>query len=674
MRRSGGQHASLAVLVLTVAGAACTQPKVRNFFSSGASFDRTFGQLFDDAGTKKASHYAVLTLTPTEARAASTGTVEYLRNFDGMGNCALLRPKKYLTTPNDFSKLSGLPKPGALILAFCNLDESTVQSAAEALYTAKLSPAEASGAATHFLNHDEGFSRLDVEAHETNPTQSTLLGSGVGGKLYVAALTERDDGTRTYVNPAPYLAGAVNPATLVDAVAPSLDEVVLETSASGTFGADRVTFTASGGVISGTVARGPMRVALRATERTTAGGELVVPYRIRYELDLLTLSGSTVVTRALASKGVIALNQMSLDDAAALGAAAYGATTPIVSNPSSGPYWLFLPWQSDPNAEDPLNLLDPAAARSIDLFAAPGGTPAFPTGTYELSVTVEDAVSAATPAATRTLRFTLGSGGAPPGDSELTYSPVTGPVGSVIAWTAVTPTAFAADTTVDFTGIFDPDGLDLGGNQLQPTAPFTVSYPAAKLSIVDAQHLTLRIGDVLPPVAVLGSSNLRLGHGGRLFGSVRIQTASTGFNHTTANVGFTLVGSVRFGQVVGGELQEPDAIPIVHVTSAADVTNSADFQRLVAEWRVPAPASPPTTVTVHVKTVDSTGADLDDQTHTLGFVAFSGGMAIYRSAEGGGRKLVLVDDGAFSGQQGPDLLAVEAEPGGAIRLDGTPPP
>jgi len=359
MRRSGGQHASLAVLVLTVAGAACTQPKVRNFFSSGASFDRTFGQLFDDAGTKKASHYAVLTLTPTEARAASTGTVEYLRNFDGMGNCALLRPKKYLTTPNDFSKLSGLPKPGALILAFCNLDESTVQSAAEALYTAKLSPAEASGAATHFLNHDEGFSRLDVEAHETNPTQSTLLGSGVGGKLYVAALTERDDGTRTYVNPAPYLAGAVNPATLVDAVAPSLDEVVLETSASGTFGADRVTFTASGGVISGTVARGPMRVALRATERTTAGGELVVPYRIRYELDLLTLSGSTVVTRALASKGVIALNQMSLDDAAALGAAAYGATTPIVSNPSSGPYWLFLPWQSDPNAEDPLNLLDP---------------------------------------------------------------------------------------------------------------------------------------------------------------------------------------------------------------------------------------------------------------------------------------------------------------------------
>lgn len=669
--RSAARALVPVALLLTLGQ--CTQPRLRAFLPVGVSFERTFGQLYRESGTTKVSHYAVVSVGTESVRTIATGTVEYLRNFDAMGNCLLLRPKKYFSTPNDVSKLVGLPKPGALTIAFCNLDEPSVSSAIQALYADRLPAAEAPSATARFLDHDSDFTRVDVRAHESNLAQSTSLGRASGGKLYVAAYSVPEGETeRRYVNPYPYLA-AIRPALAFDTVPPTLEEITFESSASGTFAADRTTHLVVGGSVAAPIPHHHLRIAVRAAERTSAGGARLAPYRFHYELFLLTLTGGTEVSRERKARGTALMNSLLLADVDTL-AAAYGSAPPVASDPS-GVQWLFLPWGSAVDGDEAINVTSTAAVRSVDLSLSSDGTPAFPTGAYELVVTVDDGITAPVAASTLKVRFDLAAGVPPAGDSELTYAPVSGPIGSAIAVTAATTGAFATDTTVEFTGTFDPDGVDGDGADLGPTPSFVVSYPSSKLRVVDAQHLTMRIGEVLPAGGVLAAANLRYGNSGRLSGSLRVRTPSTGYDHTTPGVAFVVVGSTRFGYLVDGALAEPDTLPILHASSAAEVAAAPDFQRLVAEWWIPPPdsGSPPATVDVVVRSLDSAGAFLDQQPHTLGLVGEVGGMVLYRSAEGGGRKLVLVADPAYKGPQGSDVLAVQVEPDGSVRLDGSPP-
>lgn len=662
--------------------AACNTIQLRPFYGAGSGFERSFGQLYDDGGTLKVSHYAVLSLGAAEIATPASGTVEYARNFDGMGNCLLLRPKKFFSTPNDVSKLEGLPKPGTLVVGLCNLDEATVDTAARALYTTRLSAGEAPTATTKFLAGDDGFRRIDVSAHASDPNQSTKLGKPLGGKLRVAVFTERDDGTpRQYVNPLPYLAGAL-PAAALDAVGPQIDQVKIETSAAGTFGADRVTHTPAADVIAGDVPRDWMRIAVRVTDRFVSGGPVVTPYRIRYELNRLTVSGSSVTGREVKARGRALMNRVALADVTTL-VNRFGATSGIASNPATGEYWMFIPF--DPagpmgpaNTEGtppPYNGLDPLGPLRLDLAEAPGGSPRFPSGPYELVVAVEDAVNAPTAAAEKKVRLTLGPGAPPPGDSTLSFLPTSGPLTTEVVITSAVAGAFAADTTVSFTGRFDPEGKDVAGTDLGASATFTIDYPSTKVRLIDAEHVGIRVGAVVPSVAILDSPELRYSHGGELLGQLRVRTPSTTFDHTIAgDVAFRITESVRFGQIVAGELVPMTALPIVHASSASEVASSPDYQRISAEWRGRPEGPAPATITVRVRTVAPNGSFDDDQSHVMGLAGEVDGVAIYRSGAGGTRKLVLVSSTAFSGPQGADVLAVHIDAGGVIRLDGTPPP
>jgi hypothetical protein len=665
-----GASIARAACVAAVLLAACNSPRLRKFFGAGAPFVRTFGQLYLDGATRKVSHYAVLDLSiAPDLRALATGTIEYKQAFDGMGNCLLLRPKKYFSTPNRFDGLRRLPKPGAVVFAYCNLDEAQVKTAVEAIYTDRLSAAEAPAAATHFIAHDEGFTRLDVVADEADLTQSTLLGRAIGGQLYVAALTERDDGTRRYVNPMPYLAGAIQPATDLDAVTPAIAGVVFETSASGNF-TDAVAYTIGGDVVTGPVSRDHLRVAIQPTETTRPGALAVVPYSISYELSAVTLSGATVATRNPIVRGTALLNTVDFADVTTLAGKMYAAA----SDPATGMYNIYLPWIGIPAPEPDaaaFDALDPTAPFVLDLTAtAPDSSPVFASGEYELRLSIADAVN---PPAERSIRFTLGGSALPPGDGEVSYTPSNGPVGTTLVVTTVVPGAFAAgSTTVTFDGTFTPAGTGYAGEALGTTAPFTIAYAAPDVTVIDGTHLSVRIGAVTPPLAILTSAPMRVGHGGRFAGSLRVQSGG-GYDHTLATFAFTVTQAGRFGQLQGTSFVELETLPLMHAASATEVAEAPDFQRIVVELRIPDAVSPPATVDVKVHGLDASGATIDTRTHTLGFVGMEGQSAVFRGGEGGTRKLVLVDAAAHAGEQGTDVLAVHVAPGGGAFLSGEPP-
>jgi hypothetical protein len=668
-----------AALLLALLTVGCNSPRLRNFFPAGAPFERVFGQLYID-GVAKVSHYAVLNLTASpQLRAVSTGTIEYRPNFDGMGNCLLLRPKKYMSTPNRFDGLRLLPKPGAIVIGYCNLDEAEVKTAVQALYTARLSAAEAPAAATHFIAHDEGFTTLDVSADEADLTQSTAIGKAAGGKLFLAAFVESDDAPRRYVNPMPYLAGAVQPASTLDDVPPVLAEVVIETSASGTFGGDRQSHVPGGGdVVPGTVARDHLRVAVRATESARSGAPQLVPYRIVYELNLVTVSGGNVVGRDPRARGVVLLNGFEVAQAGTLAGLVYGSAAPAASDATTGAYYVRLAWHAPPapEADDAaLNALDPTARFALDLTAAGGdGAALFPSGEYELKLSVADAVNA--PSAERAIRFTVGGSAGPPGDGEITYAPASGPLGTTLTITSATTGAFVAgDTTVSFTGTFTPDGTDYDGQSLGSTAPFTIAYETTDVTVIDGEHLSLRIGAVRPPLSVLTSPAMRLGHAGKLTGAVRFTTGGGGtYDHTLATFAFTVLPNGRFGQMQGEVFSELPSLPVLNASSAAEVAEAADFDRVVLELRVPdAPASPPATAEVELNGTDADGDTIDSRAHTLGLAGVEDGVAIYRSGEGGSRKLVFVTEASLAGEQGGDVLAVQVAQGGGVFLEAEAP-
>jgi hypothetical protein len=398
------------VLLACQALLSACKPQFADTLPAGFHVDRTFGQLYSDAGTKKASHFVIVTLPTPTVLTVSDGTIEYLPGTspkaDGLGNCLLLRSRTYPITENNFDNLKALPSPSSIVIAYCNLIESEVKLAARNLYVSKLPGASASeldDAAAHFIAGDDGFEQLDVTSSNQNPMVSSVLGKVDSNQLWLAAFTEDDAGHRTYVNSLPYLAGVV-PATKLDAVPPVLDEVVVETSASGNFDVDGVLQPIVGNAIATPLPRHYMRVGVRATERMMAAGDEVVPYRISAVLT------NNTVTPAVRMRTTALLNELELADAAEIARQSYGAQGPVTSVPGVGVYWMFPVWNpARPAAgagEDAVNALG-VANHFLDLNVVNGEEEVFPGGPYELALTVGDIPNAAP---TRTISFTLKPG------------------------------------------------------------------------------------------------------------------------------------------------------------------------------------------------------------------------------------------------------------------------
>ena len=407
---NSGAVARAAFLLVCMATLEACKPQFADTLPAGFHVDRTFGQLYDDAGTKKASHYVIVTLPTPVVLTVSDGTIEYVPGTspkaDGLGNCLLLRSRTYPITENNFDNLKAIPSPSSIVLAFCNMVESDVKQAARDLYATRIlgaSSSELDDAATHFIAGDDGFEQLDVVSSNQNPMVSSVLGKVASNKLYLAAFTEDDAGHRSYVNSLPYLAGVI-PATKLDAVPPVLDEVVIETSASGDFNADGVLHPIAGNTIAAPLPRHYMRVGVRSTEKMMAAGEEVVPYRISAVLT------NNTVTPAVRIRSTALLNQLAYADAAEIARQSYGAQGPVTSVPGVGVYWMFPVWNpARPAAsagEDGVNALG-IANHFLDLNLVSGEEEVYPGGPYELALTVGDIPNAAP---TRTISFTLKPG------------------------------------------------------------------------------------------------------------------------------------------------------------------------------------------------------------------------------------------------------------------------
>jgi hypothetical protein len=405
-----GRLGRVACLFACVVALEACKPQFADTLPAGFHVDRTFGQLYDDAGTKKASHFVIVTLPAPTVLTVSDGTIEYVpgtsAQADGLGNCLLLRSRTYPITENNFDNLKAIPSPSSIVLAFCNMVEADVKQAARNLYQSKLIGASASeldDAANHFIAGDDTFKQLDVVSSNANPMISSILGKVDSNRLYLAAFTEDDAGKRTYVNSLPYLAGVI-PATKLDAVPPVLDEVVIETSASGDFAVDGVLHPIVGNAIAAPLPRHYMRVGVRSTEKMMATGEEVVPYRISAVLT------NNTVTPAVRMRSTALLNQLAYSDAAEIARQSYGAQGPVTSVPGVGVYWMFPVWNPVRPAasagEDAVNALG-IPNHFLDLNLVGGEEEVYPGGPYELALTVGDIPNAAP---TRTISFTLKPG------------------------------------------------------------------------------------------------------------------------------------------------------------------------------------------------------------------------------------------------------------------------
>jgi hypothetical protein len=668
----------LPLCVLTISG--CTKPELHNFFPSGVTVERTFGQLYDDGGALKISHYIILSLTPATIFTPTAGTIEYRGSFDGLQQCLLLRPKKYFSTDNDTSRLEALPKPGALTLVLCNIDVPALRDDIATRY-GEVQPDDPAAARDRFMNNEEGFRRLDVEADAADFTQSTELGAADGGKLHFAAYIEENDGaTRLYVNPMPYLAGALSPPSSLDAVAPTVDEIILHTSADGTFG-DAVPHTPVADD-AGTLPRQTLRVAIRSTERTQSAAQIIIPYGFSYELKRVTRSGTSVVSSDLKSKGKALINLFDASQATALASSMYSTSASAVSDPTTNTFYPLLAWNGvrPPLEDDQIayNGLSAPASWSLDLTEVIDSEPRFPAGDYEVTITALDAVNAPLPASSRTIRFAL-SGSDAPGSAQVTYNPTQGPIGSRVTLRALlrSDAFLAGDTSVEFNGTFDPDGEDRNGAPLPSTPSVTLTYPPAKVDVIDGANLAIRVGAVLPADAILEAPNMLYARGGLVSGTARVRTpsATPPFDETLP-VSFRITENVRYGQIVDDEFQPLTDIPLVASTDAADVDATPAFNRVYVEWRIePEPGTPPpSAIPVDVATLDNEGNSLDVRPLSLTHIGDEAGLAVYRNSGPGSRQLVFVTNAAVAGPHGTDLMAVHIVPGGVVRLNGEPPP
>ncbi len=404
---------TVSLLALTGAGIAGCKPQFTNSFTPGFRFDRTFGQPFKDTNQgqiAKVGHFVVVRLPAATVRTISDGTIEFSGDLNpssaGLGDCLFLTPSTYPITLNDFSGLRALPSPASVVIMFCNLDRPTVAVAAKALFARALptaSDSELDSAVAHFLAHDEGFERVDVRSVDAMPMTSDILGDVESSELHLAAFVADDSGEKRYVNPLPYLRGVV-PAATLDAVAPTLDNVFVQTSESGTF-ADAVDHAIASDNIAGELPRHHLRVVIRHTERTAAAGANVVPYGIETQLT------RTTPTPQVCSRGLALFNAFRRDDSAKLAGDSFVRTAPMETDIDNGVFFQVVAWNpafpAPAAGEEAFNAFERREGFALNFNRIAGGQEVFPGGEYELSLAITD-VATQTPQ--RKLRFTLASG------------------------------------------------------------------------------------------------------------------------------------------------------------------------------------------------------------------------------------------------------------------------
>lgn len=438
-----GLRGLLRRLALLVAGsfllqAACNNAiKLEHFLQgAGPSFTvlSTFGQLIA-VSPSRAAHYLAVRLDPpaTDVLTPSSGEVSFAAALDGLTNCLILTPK--LRDDDDATPLGdlgpGLAKPDKLRIALCNLDTaapSPLEAAVHKLYE----EAEADDPAaetTEFFTEAVDLDDRTVEvwaapeaAFPDPPPDGELrkwsrLGPASAGVLHVGAYAEDDDGRKTYLNPAPYLAkiplapppAALRPATLA--------EIRLESAADEAFTTSVRPYSfdlGTGAMNPNEPLGGFSRVFFRLTTNSDDGGTtaVAVPHEISYELR--EMPAGTV-----RSHGRFFLNAFATSDTVALadlaeniGDALYrtpGAGAPE-SNPAAGTevLWLQLPMNRSivgPATAAPLvNVGDLGFDQSLALEVEDAAVRRYPPGDYELEIVLASGFGGAA-TDTKTLRF-----------------------------------------------------------------------------------------------------------------------------------------------------------------------------------------------------------------------------------------------------------------------------
>lgn len=419
---------ALAAALLFVAPACNNDIKLDHFLQGvGPSFvaTHTFGQLLAVAPARTA-HYLAVRLDPvaTNVLTPSTGEVFFVAALDGLANCLVLKPKQ--RDEDDALPLDdlgpGLPKADKVRIALCNFDHtggpptSPLSLAIQTLYT-DVGADDPTAEAAEFFDQtvDVKERKVDVwaapEAVFPGPPSAgqktwTSLGPAAGGVLHLSLFAEDNDGHKTYLNPAPYLAkiplsppaSAVRPATFA--------EIRLESAADENFTTSLRSYTfdlGSGAMTPDETLGGLARVFFRLTNNTDDGGStpVVVPHEITYELRELPAgtvrSHGKFFLNAFATSATLPLADLMRN----VGDSLYrlpGAGAPE-TDLATEQVWMRLPVDPSPlTAGDPVPGNNAGELEFEPLFPLEirdSGIRRFPPGDYELEIQLASGFGAA---------------------------------------------------------------------------------------------------------------------------------------------------------------------------------------------------------------------------------------------------------------------------------------
>lgn len=427
----------LAVASILVHPACNDAVKLQEFLHGGPTFTVTnaFGQLIEVAPAPRAGHYFEVRLDPpaTEIFTPSTGEIFYVDTLDGLEDCLILKPK--LRDDDDataFGELGpGLAKPDNLRIGLCNLDKSggasPLEAAIETLYVER-GVADPSDMTADFFETliDPDERKLDVwaapEAVFPDPPPDgeqkrwSRLGPADGGLLRVIAFSEQD-GHKTYLNPAPYLAKIplAPPASALRR--PTFAEIKLETAGNEAFSASVRSFDVdlgTGAINPSESLGGFFRVLFRLTNDADDGGSTPVaaPYEISYELREIGGAGAIRSQARFFLNAIPTSSTVSLTDRTrTLGERLY-RVPPVaapVSDPATQTLWMQLPVDALPVAAGDTpsyNAADGEFEQHLMLGVMDGGARRYPPGGYELTLILASAFDAAV-TDTKTVSFEI---------------------------------------------------------------------------------------------------------------------------------------------------------------------------------------------------------------------------------------------------------------------------
>ncbi len=378
----------------------------------------TFGQLTTLGADRVPAHYLTIDFDPDglPIPAPASGTISYVAELNGLTSCLRLQPRVSSNLDDELAaelKLLDpeLPAPGRLYLALCNLENGAgeLRGAVGTLFQDAFTRAgkedDPLAAADQFLAADPArpYQFVDVWQGDENHADSTL-GVAAGGVLQVAAYTAggildrtEEPYERTFFNPAPFLAPYLRDTAIgaaFDAQRPAIAAVAIDDGSGGVELA-----SAAGSPPTAPSTAVGFRFLLEPGQVPPAATGPIVPYEVRYELNLVTRNGSDVTGSTLKSHGIGRLNELQTH----VGPAPDDYVAPAVADrlyaadgehPET--YWMYLaldpssPAPAEPSSQ---NLTLSTFQREIDLGAEDGGR-VFPAGEYELVLTIQEPFAA----------------------------------------------------------------------------------------------------------------------------------------------------------------------------------------------------------------------------------------------------------------------------------------